>query len=289
MICSSVNRFRFIVRIPFFGPDSNSFWRKILGAGQFLATTLREERGVYQLADARRGDMFNKHWDFETEIKNYFLSEQDTEKAIDVVELFYRVSKSVLNNQYSFTDWLPAFQDSVERLNTRFKEHGVGYSLEENSIIRIDSELVHQQVIKPALKLLHDKQFKNAEDEYLKAHEHFRNGRYDDCNVSCLKALETTIKIIGHRRKWKMDDKDTASKLIEHVMSNKLIPDYLQTHFNALRSCLQTGVPTVRNKAGGHGKGINAVAIPSYMAEYLLAESAAAIRLLVQADKQTPK
>ena len=257
---------------------------------EFLATTLREERGVYELADGRRRsrDLFSEQWNFETEVKNYFLFEKIVDEAIDVIELFYKVAKSVLEREYSFTNWLPAFQKSVDRLNTRFREHGVGYSFEEHSIIRIDSELVHQKIIRPTLKLLHDKKFKNAEDEYLNAHEHYRNGRYDDCNVSCLKALETTIKIIGHRRNWKMNDKDTASKLIEHVMTNKLIPDYLQAHFGALRSCLETGVPTVRNKAGGHGRGVGAVTIPSYMAEYLLAESAAAIRLLMQAEKQMP-
>lgn len=268
-----------------------NFSKDKTGIYEFLAKALREERGLYQLADGRRKnrDIFSEQWDYETEVKSYFLSEENTEEAIDVVELFYRAARSVLKDEYSHTDWLPSFQESADRLNMRFKEHAVGYSFEEHSIIRIDSELVHQEVVKPTLKLLHDKQFKNAEDEYLNAHEHYRNGRYDDCNVSCLKALETTIKIIGHRRKWRMDEKkDTASKLIEHVMANNLIPEYLQAHFSAFRSCLETGVPTVRNKAGGHGKGVGAVTIPSYMAEYLLTESAAAIRLLIQADKQMP-
>ncbi len=39
-----------------------------------------------------------------------------------------------------------------------------------------------------------------------------------------MKSLETTIKIIGHKRKWSIKETDPASRLIEAVMSNGLIP-----------------------------------------------------------------
>ena len=70
-------------------------------------------------------------------------------------------------------------------------------------------------------------------------------------------ALESTLKVICHRRAWQFDaEKDTASSLIDIVFKEGLIPDYLQSQFGALRSVLESGVPTIRNRAGGHGAGV---------------------------------
>lgn len=254
-----------------------------------IARVLREERGVFKLPHASSGGVYGDLDASEREVKNYFLMETNTEHALDVVELFFRGIHNLVNGQFSYAELQPELNRVIDKLNIRFREHGRGYALEGRNLIRIDSEIIHHTIVKPTLHLLHDKLFKNAEDEYLSAHEHYRNGDYEECLVDCLKAIETTIKIIGDKREWPISDKDTASKLIDHVLSNKLIPDYLQTHFNALRSCLESGVPTVRNKSGGHGKGVRTDAVPAYMAEYLLGSSATTIRFLVEADKAQPQ
>ncbi len=253
---------------------------------KLMSEVLREERGVYELADGVIGDHYGARWHEEKEIKNYFLTETNTEFALDVVDLFFRIIRNTVYGQGSNKNRQDQYETLIDRLNTRFKEHGVGYVYEAGSLIRIDSEVIHQTVIRPTLKLLHSKEYANAESEYLSAHEHYRNGKYSECLVDCLKAVESTIKIIGHKRGWKIAKGDTASKLIAHVMDNKLIPDYLQTHFNALRACLESGVPTVRNKSGGHGKGTDTETVPAYMAEYLLGQAATVIRLVVAADKE---
>jgi hypothetical protein len=81
---------------------------------------------------------------------------------------------------------------------------------------------------------------------------------------------------------------DDASKLIATVLSNGLIPVYLQTQFNALRAVLETGVPTVRNKTAGHGQGDQIQEVPEYLAAYVLHQTAAAILFLVKAHKAKP-
>jgi len=250
---------------------------------KWVSEILREERGVFELYHSEHYGVYGNTWNYNGEVTGYFLKESNTELALDVVQLFFEVASKLIFNEFEFNS--EKFNDSVSKLNIRFKEHGIGYCFANNKIIRIDSELIHKEIIKPTLKLLHDKQFKNAEDEYLKAHEHYRNGRYDECLVDCLKSMESTIKIIGHKRKWKIQESDNISKLIGHVMENELIDKYFQDHFNALQQCLKSGVPTVRNKNGGHGSGIKTEKTQAFMAEYLLGETATTIRLLVSADK----
>ena len=55
---------------------------------------------------------------------------------------------------------------------------------------------------------------------------------------------------------WSFDPaKDTASKLIQICFAEQLIPPFMQTHITALKSVLESGIPTVRNKLAGHGQG----------------------------------
>jgi hypothetical protein len=100
---------------------------------------------------------------------------------------------------------LPAFarmspDDAIAEANARFKEAGVGYQYVSGDVIRVDSEFIHKEVILPVLALLHDPTFASAEKEYLEAHEAYRHGRFEGCIVSCGKAFESTLKVIGVKR-----------------------------------------------------------------------------------------
>jgi hypothetical protein len=47
-----------------------------------------------------------------------------------------------------------------------------------------------------------------------------------------------------------------ASKdLIKVVLDNGLVKTYMQEQLTGLRISLESGVPTIRNKEGGHGQG----------------------------------
>ena len=92
-------------------------------------------------------------------------------------------------------------------------------------------------------------------------------------------------KIICRRRGWQFDgEKHTAKALIDIVFKEGLIPDYLQSQFTALRSVLDSGVPTIRNRAGGHGAGVKRREVPGYLASYTLHLTAAAILFLAEAE-----
>jgi hypothetical protein len=223
-------------------------------------------------------------------LSDYFVSAQETEKALDVIELSFQfIDRDTRDDDYRLSSW-PSItaDDAIKELNLRFLEHGVGYKYEAGLLLRIDSELVHAEVVKPTLNLLRAKEYEGANEEFLKAHVHYRHQRYQECMNECLKAFESVMKAICHKRKWQYNQKDTAKVLIDTCFKKGLIPQYLESHFTSLRSCLESGVPTVRNKLSGHGQGVQPNAVPAYMAGYLLHLTATSILLMVEAEKQLP-
>jgi hypothetical protein len=176
---------------------------------------------------------------------------------------------------------------AVTELNERFKEHGVGYQFESGEIIRVDSRFLHAEAVKPTLALLRDKDFEGANEEFLKAHEHYRHGRYKECLVEALKAFESTMKTICTLRDWPTSPTDTAKNLIATCMSNGLFPAYFDSQFSSIRSLLENGIPTLRNKNGGHGQGTSPFAVPEYLARYTLNLTATTILFLVEAHQAT--
>ena len=89
------------------------------------------------------------------ELANYLLQESDIEKTIDAIELSFKVINgfTLKFNYLSRSNASNQADNAIEELNNRFKEHGVGYQFVENEIIRIDSELLHVEVVKPTLRL----------------------------------------------------------------------------------------------------------------------------------------
>ena len=151
----------------------------------------------------------------------------------------------------------------------------------------MDSQFIHSEAIKPVLTMLSDPTYKGANEEFLKAHEHYRKGRYKECLNECLKAFESCLKTICKKRNWQYDDKrSTVKDLIQIVFDNELIPTFMQSHFSALKSTLESGLPTARNRQSGHGQGPTQVIVPEYIAGYALHLTASNILLLAKADEE---
>lgn len=210
-----------------------------------------------------------------------------TLEVLDVVEMSFRLIRN-LGSVYTWEDWPPDHEqpdDSINELNHRFREHGVGYQFEGGEIVRVDSQYVHAEVVKPAISLLNTAGFEGASDEFLKAHEHYRNGRHKEAMTEALNAFESTMKAICDKNGWKYDSNATAKRLIEAILDNELVPRYMQSHFTGLRQTLEAGLPTVRNKNSGHGQGIFRRTVPDYLAGYALHLVATNIVFLVEAHE----
>jgi AbiJ N-terminal domain 4 len=221
---------------------------------------------------------------------DFLLNCEEHEKVIDAIELSFKYMSVIRYDSEFHALSTPSMtaEDAVDELNHRFREHGVGYQFESGEIIRVDSEYIHADAVKPALVLLRERQYEGANDEFLKAHEHYRHGRYKESLNECLKSFESTMKAICEQRKWPYNPTDTASRLIDLCFKNGLIPSFLQSEFTSLRTTLESGVPTVRNKLGGHGQGLEQIAVPDWLASYLLHLTATNIILLVEAEKKLP-
>lgn len=78
------------------------------------------------------------------------------------------------------------------------------------------------------------------------------------------------MKAIHEKHSWPYNHNDTAKKLINSILANGLVPEYLQNQFTSIRILLESGIPTVRNKEGGHGQGTDITSIPEHLASYTL-------------------
>lgn len=251
---------------------------------RFIVEMLCREYGVFKLPFAEKyGD--RNHF---AELCEFLLKEKNVDRIIDVIEISFRAIDNVtreFNYMHKYSDLANRIaDDAINELNQRFLEHSVGYQFTDGNVIRIDSELIHSEIVKPTLTLLHQKQYQGAQDEFLKAHKHYRNGNVKDALVECLKALESTMKVICTKRKWKFPSNANASTLIQVCFDNGLIPLFWNSHFTALRNTLETGVPTARNKLGGHGQGEAVTLVPQHIAAYVIHLTASCITFLVDAD-----
>ena len=256
-------------------------------AYQFLVETLCREYGFFRLVEAKATGVRN----YLSELVDFLLEEQDTEKVLDAIELsFWYIDGFTRHYDYLYRQNASEYaDDAIEELNGRFQEHGIGFQYSDGKIIRIDSKLIHAEVVKPALMLLHGSEYAGAQAEFLKAHGHYRHGNAKETLNECLKALESVMKAICDKRKWQYDEtKATCNRLIKVCIDQGLIPTFWEQHFSSLRSTLESGVPTARNKLGGHGQGSSIVDVPQHIVAYVLHMTAACIVFLVESEHNTP-
>lgn len=269
-------------------------WRDVLGeiehgsfgyphggayeAYQYIHDTLCREYGMFALGEEEN---------FFERVGNFLLKEEDTEKTLDVIELsFLYIDRAVRNQPNIYFRSKISPDEAINELNYRFREHAIGYQYKSGQIIKVDSQFIHSEVVKPALSFLSESMYKGANEEFLKAHKHYRNGRYKECLNESLKAFESCLKTICKKRSWQYNDKrSTAKDLIQIVFDKGLIPPFMQSHFSALKSTLESGLPTVRNREAGHGQGSEKIVIPEYVAAYALHLTASNILLLAKADE----
>ncbi|MFZ1746399.1 MAG: hypothetical protein WBO24_17180 [Nitrospirales bacterium] len=255
-------------------------------AYKLIVEILCREYGVFSIGNSTAYGGRN----YRKELVNFILEESDHERILDAVELSFRyIDKLTRESRYLGRHTASEVaDDAIEELNARFQEHGIGYRFEESGIVRIDSELLHAEVVKPTLALLRSPEFAGAQAEFLKAHEHYRHGRDKEVLAECLKSLESVMKSICAKREWAHDPNASSKALIKVLFDNEFIPQFWSQQFSALRAILENGVPAARNRLGGHGQGATVVQVPPYLVAYVLHQTAATIVFLVEAERSLP-
>lgn len=171
---------------------------------------------------------------------------------------------------------------AINELNHRFRQHNLGYEFANGELIRIDNKVIHDKIIKPALRLICEEGFDGAEEEFRNAFEKLRINDNKGAIAEASKAFESTMKTICDRMNYGYDkDKDTSRKLIQILEKNNFYPNYMTNHLTNLIATLESGIPTVRNKNAGHGQGSTVVNVPDELTEYAINLTATNIVMLV--------
>lgn len=214
----------------------------------------------------------------------------DTDDALDMIELTFRAIEVFITDLHAYAREEQGIKvtpdQAIDELNQRFVEHQLGYEYIAREIIRKDNQYTHEEMIKPALSLIYENGFEKAQEEFLLAHKHHREHRDKDCIVAAQRAFESTLKAICTKMNWQYSKGDRLPELVTAVRKNGLFPEYLDNGLNTYIAMMKTGLPTVRNNAGGHGDDPTTEAVPSYIARYALHLTASNIALAVDAMKR---
>ncbi len=271
-----------------FGPPK-TYGSKADEIYEAMAGILRREYGVFALPNdndrnPRAGNEYH-------EVKEFFLCCKDVGRALDVIELSCRLIENVAGESYynNRGNAPEIAEQAIEEINERFNENAIGYQYSDQILVRLDSELMHSEVVRPALEMLAKREYAGAQQEFLKAHEHYRHGRKSESLIECYKAFESIMKSICDKRGWTYDKNKAAAHLIDICLANGLIPAFWQNNFAGLRTLLENAVPPARNKRAGHGAGTTPTVIPDEMVPYVLHMTAATILFLGEADARLPR
>lgn len=224
-------------------------------------------------------------------IYKYFKENNDVDICLDIIETvtYYIVFLGNHIKECRFLHLLSYHPlKAIDDTNNRFKKHGLGYQFIEGKIIRVDNNLLNAETVTTTFNLLTEEKYKNVNIEYLMAHEHFRHKRNADCLTWCLKAYESTMKIIVKLNGWELPDAPVATKLVKLLFEKEFFPSFLEAAMNNLRSFMENSINTIRNKRGGHGQGDEEVTVPDSLASFMLYITGATIRLLVETQNERP-
>jgi len=144
---------------------------------------------------------------------------------------------------------------------------------EQAKVIPKESQAIHETAIEPALLLLRQPAFLNANAEFMAALEDFRHGKFGDCVTKCNSCYESVMKVICGQKGFGYAQGDTTSKLIRIIMQ--------KTEMDAFWEQPLMTVGTLRNKLStSHGAGESPKVVPEHVAKYTLNMTASAIIFL---------
>lgn len=248
---------------------------------------VRQLRLAHQRASLHRG---RRPEEPTNELLWYLFNEEMTnEQFLDCLEVcllesFWAAADSIGNVAFYGSNYRRVFDEVLEDVKKHMLLNNMAYRLGPGLKFHVaSSEVVEQTAMAPALLLLASSSFEVANEEFATALKHQRDGNGDEAVVFAVKALESTLKIIGKQRGWGLTGKEPGSKLLQRAFEQELVPPQLQSAFTSLRTLMENGTLPVRN-ASGHGKGATTqpVRMPSALVDYTLANAASAMVLLLR-------
>ena len=152
-----------------------------------------EGHGVFELSDRQSRNVAQR-------CEDYLLRHGSIDETIDLIEVSFRYIDRIVGG-------LPDYKlqrlgitlsasEAINHLNERFRRAGVGYQFESGCMVRVDSDFVHSEVVRPALQFLAQPGFEGPREEFLQAHAHYRGGENRDAITDAHNAFESTLKVV---------------------------------------------------------------------------------------------
>ena len=133
-----------------------------------IKNMLYEEYGVDE-----GDDSYSEVDDSYRVVRKFFLETEDTDTVIDVIEVSFRYIDQVFRDKFhegksdGFDEIFESRphdispngispDEAIDQLNQRFLQHNVGYQYESGQIIKVNSQFIHSEVVKPTLDFLSD-------------------------------------------------------------------------------------------------------------------------------------
>ncbi len=211
---------------------------------------------------------------------SYYVDHCSNEDFLDLLDFVFAGIFVSIQDEYPFG---AKVNKAFEELNFRFNQHSLGYEFINDNLIVKTNEQIHREIVKPAIALLNNPEFAGAEQEYFEAFDCYKKGNSKDAITNANKAFESTMKSICDGMGYKYNaSKDTAKNLIKILEDKNFYPAYLNNFITNIRTTLESGAPTVRNKTSGHGQGPSIVKLQDEYVEYALNLVATNIVFLVK-------
>jgi len=162
-----------------------------------------------------------------------------------------------------------------KELNSLFDIHNSPWRIVNGTVILIDSDYLHNEVVSKTQRLLKEQEFSGALEEFTESVSCLTDVRTKEAIVNAHKSVESVMKTC-----LKTKEHLTFGKLLEKLIKSGIIPDYYKEfliHFEKLA----LGAVKERNlPARGHGQGHEPTQVPKSLAEFAV-HLAAVINLFI--------
>jgi hypothetical protein len=158
----------------------------------WLHRHLLDEYGYGRLSPSYRGS------DWKVDLRAFVLQDATTQQLMDVVDAAPLAFEAVFDRSEAVTRSLE-FYETVRR---RMREHKLAYDIAEFQVVEKDAEELHQEVVGPALTLLHGrKRFSQAEKQYRAALDELAQANWADAITDANAAVEVVLRtILGYEQ-----------------------------------------------------------------------------------------
>ena len=180
---------------------------------------------------------------------------------VGVIESGY--PSMVINVIEAFCERIDEKVKCEKELNSLFEIHNSPWRVVNATVVLIDSDYLHNEVIAKTQNLLRENSVPGALEELTKASSYLTEGNTKDAVVCAHKSVESVMKTCLETKKHL-----TFGKLLEKLIKSEFIPEYYEEFFVHFEK-LALGAAKERNLPGrGHGQGKEPTEVPKCLAEF---------------------